>query len=253
MGDPHQVLQRRPDSADGTTEDPSPAPPGDSGMDDVERRRHWYIDEVIVAAFAFLGLAGGVLLPLRYPVPPITTSFLLATGLAALTYRYLGGIQGATFSVGALKLGGALAALVGIAMLINQTLAKQSRGMEVYEVSGQVLGDGGHAIQPLDAKDIGMNPPLYQELPQGKFKVDIHTTIGVDGKPEMPLLSISHDGYDPHYVDLNPKASNDIAVTRSGQRIQIAPITLHRPAQPYQPNVTALPVSPAPQNGGQNQ
>jgi len=248
MGDSNQVLDHRPESAGGANERPSPPP----GGPDADQIRHWYLDEIVVAAFAFLGLAGGVLLPLRYPVPPITTSFLLATGLAALAYRYLGGIQGATFSVGALKLGGALAALVGIALLINQTLVKQSRGLEIYEVSGQLIGDGGHPIQPLDAKDIAVNPPLYQELPNGKFKLDIHTTNGVDGKPEMPLLSFSHDGYDPHYVDLNPKATNEITITRNGQRIELAPVVLHRPSQPYQPNVTAQPMTPAPQNGGQH-
>jgi hypothetical protein len=248
MGDPQQVLEGRPDPAPGADRSSTPRNRGPEDPD-AEQSRHWYLDEIVVAAFAFLGLAGGVLLPLRYPVPPITTSFLLATGLAALAYRYLGGIQGATFSVGALKLGGALAALVGIALLINQTLAKQSRGLEVYEVSGQIVGDGGQPIQPLDTKDIAVNPPLYQELPNGRFKLDIHTTNGVDGKPEMPLLSISHDGYDPHFVDLNPKAANDVKVTRNGQRIDLAPVVLHRPAQPYQPNVTAQPLA---QNGGQH-
>jgi len=251
MGDSQQLMEGRPDRAPGANGSPSPGK-GSPADPDADQSRHWYVDEVIVAAFAFLGLAGGVFLPLRYPVPPITTSFLLATGLAALAYRYLGGIQGATFSVGALKLGGALAALVGIALLINQTLAKQSRGLEVFEVSGQIVGDGGHGIQPLDSKDIAVNPPLYQELPDGRFKLDIHTTNGVDGKPEMPLLSFSHDGYDPHYVDLNPKATNDVTVTRNGQRIDLTPVVLHHPAQPYQPNVTAQPIAPVAQNGGQH-
>jgi hypothetical protein len=251
MGDPQQVLEGRPDptpGADGSSTPRNGRPEGP----DADQSRHWYLDELIVAAFAFLGLAGGVFLPLRYPVPPITTSFLLATGLAALAYRYLGGIQSATFSVGALKLGGALAALVGIAMLINQTLAKQTRGLEVYEVSGQIVGDGGQPIQPLDLKDIAVNPALYQELPDGKFRLDVHTTNGVSGKPEMPLLLFSHDGYDSHYVDLNPKATNDVKVTRDGQQIYLAPVVLHRPTQPYQPNVTAQPIAPAAQNGGQH-
>ena len=76
--------------------------------------RHWYIDEIIVAAFAFFGVGGAVFLPLRFgftSVPPIVVSFLLATGLAALTYKYLGGIQTASLKIGTLKLGGALAAL----------------------------------------------------------------------------------------------------------------------------------------------
>ena len=108
MGDPNTTIPgaRRRSAA------PSPPP----------ARRSWYMDEIVVSAFAFFGVGGGVLLPLFYgydKIPPITASFLLATGLAALTYRYLGGIEGASFTVGALKLGGALAALGGVAMIIN--------------------------------------------------------------------------------------------------------------------------------------
>ena len=88
--------------------------------------RPWYIDEVIVAAFAILGVAGSIFLPLRFTIPPLVISFLLATGLAAFVYKYLGGIAADTsFAIGAVKLGGSLAALVGIAFLINGTLVNQ--------------------------------------------------------------------------------------------------------------------------------
>jgi hypothetical protein len=79
----------------------------------------------VVAAFAFLGVGGAVFLPIRFHVPPIVISFLMATGVAALAYRYLGGIPGASIAIGALKLSGALAALVGIALLINSYLPGQ--------------------------------------------------------------------------------------------------------------------------------
>ena len=71
---------------------PAPLPPPTS--------RAWSMDDVFVAVFALLGVGGAVFLPLRFDgFSPTITSFLLATGLAALTYRYLGGIQGASFSV----------------------------------------------------------------------------------------------------------------------------------------------------------
>jgi len=51
------------------------------------------IDEIVIVLFAFLGVGGAVFLPLYFRIPPITTSFLLATGLAALTYRFLGAFR----------------------------------------------------------------------------------------------------------------------------------------------------------------
>jgi hypothetical protein len=83
------------------------------------------MDEIVVAAFAFLGFGGAIFLPLRFNIPPIVTSVLLATGLAALTYRYLGGIPATTLSVGVVKVGGSLAALLGVAILIHGYLAKE--------------------------------------------------------------------------------------------------------------------------------
>lgn len=87
--------------------------------------RKWPLDDIVVVVFALFGFAGAVFLPLRYNIPPIVTSFLLATGLAALAYRFLGGIPGSSIVIGALKLGGSLAALVGIAIVINGYLVTQ--------------------------------------------------------------------------------------------------------------------------------
>ncbi|HEY2859902.1 MAG TPA: hypothetical protein VGJ21_15885 [Terracidiphilus sp.] len=246
MGDTQKTIE--PPAQEPAAAPAAPTHAGTHGSaEDSEQRRRWYIDEVVVASFALLGLAGGVLLPLRYPVPPITTSFLLATGLAALAYRYLGGIQGADFTVGALKLGGSLAALVGIAMLINVTLAKQMPPIiQVYEVSGQVVDEAGKAIEPLDTKDIAVKPRVYELLQDGKFKADIHNSLGIDGKPELPQLVISHDGYDHASVDLNSTtANNGVTVQRQGQKIDLGRVVLKRLPQQYQPNTTAVPVPPA--------
>jgi len=87
--------------------------------------RKWTPDDSVALVFAFIGFVGGVLLLLYYKAPPIVVSFFLATGVAALVYKFLGGIQGATLKVGALKLGGVLAAIIGIALLINRILVPQ--------------------------------------------------------------------------------------------------------------------------------
>jgi hypothetical protein len=134
-------------------------PPGPNSPNPPNRPpavRAWYIDDIVVTAFALLGFGGAVLLPLRYNVPAIEVSFLLATGLAALTYRYLGGIEGASFAVGALKLTGTLGALVGIAMLINSQLDRQSA--QVWDLHGNILDERKVAIDPLQDADFSVFP-----------------------------------------------------------------------------------------------
>jgi hypothetical protein len=87
--------------------------------------RKWTPDDSVALVFAFIGFVGGVLLLLYYKAPPIVVSFFLATGVAALVYKFLGGIQATSFAIGALKLGGVLAAIIGIALTINHVLASQ--------------------------------------------------------------------------------------------------------------------------------
>jgi hypothetical protein len=83
-------------------------------------------DDVIVLFFALLGFAGSVVLYGTASAPPIIISFFLATGVSSLVYRFLGGIQGADFAWGTLRVGGTLAALAGIAVGVNQYLEAQS-------------------------------------------------------------------------------------------------------------------------------
>jgi hypothetical protein len=57
--------------------------------------------------------------------PPMLVSILLGIGTAALTYRYLGGTRGSEFQVGALKVAGSAAMLLGTAAFTNWGLADQ--------------------------------------------------------------------------------------------------------------------------------
>jgi hypothetical protein len=215
----------------GRTRNPDPAEEKQTPSAGAQRqRREWVVDEIVVAAFAIFGVAGAVFLPLRFTIPPITTSFLLATGLAALTYRYLGGIKGASFKVGTLKLTGSLAALIGIAMLVNHTLVFEAPRFQVWQVSGQVMDDSGNPIEPVAQKDVALTPPVFQPFPQGKFTIDINSQPGFNGNSVLPVLSVTHDGFDPLQVD-----PNDPKYKRQGQTIQLNQIVLHRPAAPYQP------------------
>jgi hypothetical protein len=141
----------------------------------------WYVDEIVVAAFAFLGFGGAVFLPLQYNVPPIVISFLLATGLAALTYRYLGGIEGSSFAVGTLKLTGTLGALVGLAMLINGELVSQT-AVQVWDLHGKILNEKKDVIDPLADADFSVFPANAQAGKLGDFHVEFirHPTESAD-------------------------------------------------------------------------
>jgi hypothetical protein len=211
-----------------------------------DERRVWYIDEIVVAAFSFLGFGGAVFLPLRFGfnnVPPIVVSFLLATGLAALTYKYLGGIHGASFAIGTLKLGGALAALVGIALLINSNLVPQVQPpspYQVWEISGQVTRDNGEPIEPLDIKDIDIEPAAFVHTGNGSFRLTIYSWPALGSGMEFPTLKISHLPFDTHRIDLNPSASSDVKIIRQGNRIKISQIPLHVSAKNYDPPTEAL-------------
>jgi hypothetical protein len=84
-------------------------------------------DDVVVIVFAGIGFIGSVVLYLWTSAAPIIIAFFLATGIAAFVYKFLGGIQGASIAIGTLKLGGVMAALVGLALIINGKLETQPK------------------------------------------------------------------------------------------------------------------------------
>jgi hypothetical protein len=75
-------------------------------------------EDKIVIFFTLLALLGGVGLYF-VGAPPIMVSVFLSAGITSLAYRFLGGIQGAEFHIGALKMGGAIAVLIGVAWWMN--------------------------------------------------------------------------------------------------------------------------------------
>src|SRR4051794_32070501 len=58
---------------------------------------------------------------------PTLTATFLAIAIAALTYRFLGGVGGTEFSVGLLKLGGSAALLVGLIWFVGDRLREEQR------------------------------------------------------------------------------------------------------------------------------
>jgi len=219
--------------------------------------RAWSMDDIVVAVFAFLGIGGAVFFPLRFDnFSPTITSFLLATGLAALTYRYLGGIQGASFTVGTLKLGGALAALVGIAMLIHHTMVSDPPPprFQTWEVSGQVTNESGQPVAPLlDQANFAVFPSTVVPTPDAKFKLNVFSQLDENGNMTFPTLQIAYPKYLPANLDLNQGAQHDMDIKWVGHRIVIQQIKLHPDLAPLNPQQSlhkisdgsvALPASP---------
>jgi hypothetical protein len=91
----------------------------------VDKLPRFSSDDVVVIVFTIIGLGGGILLVLDTNAPPIIISFLFSSGITALIYRFLGGIEGTSFAVGTFKLTGTAAFLVGAALLINGYLVGQ--------------------------------------------------------------------------------------------------------------------------------
>ena len=79
-------------------------------------------EDLVAVLFAAAGLFGGAYFHLRTDAKPIVVAIFIATGIAALVYRFLGGITDTTFTIKSLKLGGTMAALLGSAFAINSAL-----------------------------------------------------------------------------------------------------------------------------------
>lgn len=77
---------------------------------------------IVVAACLVLGV---LLTVIGDKTPSMVISVLLACGIAALLYGILGGVTGADFNLGPLKVGGSAAVLLGGTWLINYYLAPQ--------------------------------------------------------------------------------------------------------------------------------
>lgn len=84
------------------------------------------LDDVVMILFAFGGLAGAVVLDMTQNASPLIVAILASTALAALLYRFLGGIRATdSFAVGGLKVGGSAAVLIGAILVLNPVFAQQ--------------------------------------------------------------------------------------------------------------------------------
>jgi len=111
--------------ADEPVTTPGPAAPKPPESDSPKRGDgRFTLDDLVITSFAFLSFTGGVLLLVfRHPPPPAAvTALLLASGLSALVYRFLGGLGPGELKIGALKLAGTMATLMTVFLLLYKFL-----------------------------------------------------------------------------------------------------------------------------------
>lgn len=87
-------------------------------------------DDLVIIVVMAITLLTPILLVVWWTVedrlfPPMLISILFGIAIATLTYRYLGGTEKSEFRVGALKLAGSAAMLLGTALLTNHGLSEQ--------------------------------------------------------------------------------------------------------------------------------
>ena len=117
--------------------------------------------------------------------PPIIISVFLGTGVSAVVYRYLGGLEDSSFKFGQIKLSGSLAALIACVWFFNIHLIEQTsigtsfsphvktwfafdsaKGLPIH-----ISFKGSKFIIPKPRKDILNNNPLRLVSYENSFKV----------------------------------------------------------------------------------
>lgn len=165
------------------------------------RQYQWSWDDVFVAGLAVVSIPTAVVLVCLLPnqIPPILPSVLLATGLAALTYRFLGGLEGASFQMHGFKAAGGLAALALITWGINFYLQTQDPDTRkvIYTITGTAVDGSGNPVR-MDDADISPDPPpvTVQKNGTGSFTVEFSEESNDNSannlKTSVATIRISH-------------------------------------------------------------
>ena len=191
-------------------------------------------EDVVIIVVVAIGFVGSVIIYVLN-LASIMVAVFLATGVASLVYRFLGGIQGATFNIGPVKLAGTIAALIGCAYFINMELkcdlskvtdwfavdAKDRKGTPVQVELDGVKGSikkpkpGLLANEPLDIRKVDdlREISLFDTVMtrEDKFCVTGPLPAGtgnVDLKPLPFRLSTKEYGDDWSYYTLADTSGN---------------------------------------------
>ena len=131
-------------------------------------------DKVIVISIVITLLLSPLLAALWYlddpiVVPPPIIAIFLGISVSALLYRFLGGVQNATLTVGALKVTGTAAVLIFIAMWSNDELRQYVPGTEEqnkpFDISQHVIPSkqNWYAVDKQTGTPIELDFPVYKQ------------------------------------------------------------------------------------------
>jgi hypothetical protein len=164
---------------------------------------------------------------------PIVPAFLLFHALPSKAF-VSGPLEGLK-----INLGGAFAAYFAVVVLVIAShnilfpVPPPISPVHVWYVRAHVTDEAGKPIEPLGSSDIALQPSPLMANAGGEFVLKFYSG------EEFPKLAVSHnDGkirFESHLIDLNPNATNDVVITRSGQNIYIERINLHRITADYDP------------------
>jgi hypothetical protein len=127
------------------------------------------LEDLVLIAAVVLGLLIALYLSYASAVrgehyPPTLIATFLAIGVAALIYRFMGGLVGTEFKVGLLTLGGSAAFFVGIIWFVGDRLQKE---IGLYDSSGPYLGQIT-ALQRQNNQQQRLNAQLQAELQRAR-------------------------------------------------------------------------------------
>ena len=124
----------------------------------------WLRDDLVLIGFAsfcllvslYLRLWGGA-------IEPTFISIFVGVGVAAITYRYLGGTEGAQFSIAALKLGGSAALLLAVTWWVGSAMTKERGLLDIDARALRAQRDATEVKQALE-RDIESKTAQISQL-----------------------------------------------------------------------------------------
>jgi len=151
-------------------------------------------EDIVIVIMGVFGFLGGALL-YSWHMPPIIVSVFISTGIAAMVFRFLGGLQGAGFNIGTLKLSGSIAALLGCIWFINGELSRQV---------GLSLND---MFQPLPSEWVAIDkregvPIALDVLPAGE-QIDLPDDLTFLKNNQLQIASLERGR-----IEVSPEGEN---------------------------------------------
>jgi hypothetical protein len=153
-------------------------------------------DFVLIGVMALGFLGSPLMYALKLEIPAVMHALLLGSSVAALVYRFLGGIATQTsFAIGALKVGGSLAALLGTAIVIYNLFPA-----------------------------LKCSPPPPELTLDELFKPNVSGWFAMDKATALPIpVEIASIGKQLPLPSLDALANTPLALRRSEGRFVVAP------------------------------